>query len=92
MTKPLGYYTGYTPGNKGVLADIQIAYGSNLEGLNPAEKLFLISMISTELCITAATASPVGSDVYNWMPRIREELSFSDREGIIECLIANSRT
>lgn len=91
MTKPLGYYTNYTLETEGVLLDIQQAYGSQLEQLNKAEKLALITAIAGDLaCQYSITDAPYRHQIFEFMPKIHE-LSFSDREGLIECLIAGVR-
>jgi hypothetical protein len=91
MTKPLGYYTNYTPGDTGVLAEFEEAYGSQLEGLNKAEKLAFIGLIALDLCCLASISIPYRSEIYNWMPKIRETLSPEDREALLSALIDSAR-
>lgn len=91
MTKPLGYYTNYTLETDGVLLDIQQAYGANLEGLNKAEKLALITSIAGDLaCQYSITDAPYRNQIFEFMAEIHQ-LPFSDREGLIECLINGVR-
>ncbi|MBW4642936.1 MAG: hypothetical protein KME23_08060 [Goleter apudmare HA4340-LM2] len=91
MTKPLGYYTGYTPGDEGLLAELQEAYGEQLQGLNRSEKLCLITLISADLLILASIETPYCSEVFLWMIRIKEELAIADREGLLSALIDGVR-
>lgn len=92
MTHPLGYYTGYTPGDTGLLAEIQEIYGAKLQGLNRAEKMCLIAMISSDLCCLASTEQLHRGDMFSLMLAIKGQLAISDREGLIRCLIDNVRT
>jgi hypothetical protein len=91
MTKPLGYYTNHTPGQPGVINDFEEAYGSQLQDLSKSEKLAFIALIAQDLCCLASTATPYRSEIFNWMPKIRETLSTDDREGLIEALINSVR-
>ncbi len=90
MTQPLGYYTNYTPGDSGVLDDIQETYGAQLQKLNRTEKLALIVIIASDLCCLGSTDLPYRSEVFNWMAPIKE-LPIHDREGLIQCLISGVR-
>ena len=89
MSKPLGFYTNYTPGDGGLLQDMEESWGSTFEALNNSERLWMLfSLIGT----ITANASP------NYDPgEIREyivpaidrldELSFSDQLGLAQALI-----
>lgn len=91
MAKPLGYYTSNTPPNEGVLAELQDAFGAQLQNLNKAQKLVLIAIIAGDLaCQYSMTDQPYGNQVFNYVSKIRE-LPLSDREGLIECLINGVR-
>lgn len=91
MTKPLGYYTGYTPGDEGLLAELQETYGAQLQGLNRTEKLCLITMIASDLCCLASIETPYRSELFGLMNRIKDELAISDREGLLSALIEGVR-
>jgi hypothetical protein len=91
MTLPLGYYTGFTPGDTSLLAKIQDTYGAQLQGLNKAEKLCLITLISIDLSILASIETPYRNEIYDLASQVRNQLPISDREGLLECLIAGVR-
>ncbi|MEH2085989.1 hypothetical protein [Nostoc sp.] len=91
MTHPVGYYTGYTPGDSGLLAEMQETYGAQLQGLNRADKLCLITLISADLSCLASTEQLHSGDLFSLMLAIKGQLAISDREGLLECLISGVR-
>lgn len=89
MTKPLGYYTSYRLGESPLLQEIQERYGSQLEGIEVREKLYLIQEISRDLSLRASGG--IRSEIHWLQNNIVKNLSPSDKEGMIECLIAQLR-
>lgn len=90
MTKPIGYYTSYTPGDEGLLAEMQEAWGAQLQSLTNFERTWLISQIADNLC--ADFSSKDGDDsarsgVLDVAARIQlDELTVGDQLRLIETL------
>lgn len=91
MTKPLGHYTNYIPGDEGLLTEIQEQYGAQLQNLSRVEKLFLIVTIAADLFCTTPTTVYRGADILELASQIKKELTISDLEGFLECLINGVR-
>lgn len=88
MSKPLGYYTSYIPGDGSVLDKLDDEFGSNLEKLTTKEKLFLIGALGAQLC--ADQSGEVSCPVKSIYPKI-VLMPTGDIEGLIEALIAQVR-
>lgn len=91
MTKPLGYYTSYTPGDDGLLAEMQEAWGSQFESLSNIERTWFIRKIAEnlfgEFC-HAAGEDFVRDGIEKALKRIAdEELSIGDQLRLIEALV-----
>lgn len=86
MTKPIGYYTSYTPGEEGLLADMQEEWGATFEQLNPAEKAWMIYQLGYQLWmeIDDTVGDLVEETINN---RASQELGASDKLGLIEALV-----
>lgn len=89
MTKPFGYYTAYTPEDDSFLESLQQTYGDDFCTLNKKDKLALIAVISTQLCVEQPGLTL--DETYDLGKRINNNLSISDRAGMIEALIAQVR-
>jgi hypothetical protein len=86
MTKPIGYYTSYTPGEPGLLADMQSEWGATFEQLNLAERAWMIYQLGYQLCMEID--EPVGDLVEETINnRATNELSSGDKLGLIEALV-----
>ena len=91
MGQPLGKFTGYTPGDGGLLGDMEQSWGTYFEELTQSEKLWLLSYVT-------AIVTADGSDNYNphdvadsitpVCERLHE-LSFGNQLGLAQFLIAN---
>ncbi|MEA5626609.1 hypothetical protein [Nostoc sp. UHCC 0251] len=88
MSKPLGYYTSYTPGDGSVLDELDDMFGSNLEKLTVKEKWFLIGALGAQLC--ADQPGEVSNAVNAVYPGILL-MTTGDIEGLIEALVAQVR-
>jgi hypothetical protein len=88
MSKPLGYYTAYTPGDGSALDELDDMFGSNLEKLSVKEKLFLIGALGAQLC--ADQSGEVSNVVKSVYPRILL-MTTGNIEGLIEALISQVR-
>jgi hypothetical protein len=62
MSHPVGYYTNYTPGDTGVLDQLQARYGVRLEGIDRTNKLLFRATLATYLVIYPIW-NPEGSSI-----------------------------
>ena len=90
MPKPIGYYTAHTPGDGTFFDELENIYGSTLEKLNRRQKLYLIMAIAAELSSQCLEEDVTVCEISH-IPAKVNELSASDAEGLIECLIAQVR-
>jgi hypothetical protein len=90
MTKPLGYYTSYTPGDGGLLGEIEEAWGSTLEKLRDDEKLWLIGRLANELWQKYPIDEPPRDGVELVADRAPSELSVLNQIGLINALISQT--
>lgn len=85
--KAIGFYTTYTPGDEGLLAEMQETFGAQFQILNNSQRLWMIMCLAE---ISGSEDDPDNEhdeDVKNSIDRF-EELSVSDRIGLMEALIA----
>ncbi len=91
MTKPLGYYTSYTPGDEGLLAEMQEAWGSQFEELTNVERTWMIMKIGENLCADFDETEDDNSlrdGIEKAVERIcSDELSIGDQLRLIEALV-----
>jgi hypothetical protein len=90
MSKPIGYYTNYTPGDEGLLAQMQEAWGAQLQELNNVDRLWMIYKLASELCAEFEEALEIEDltlGVEEVLERSKEELQQSDRLGLIDALV-----
>ncbi len=90
MSKPIGYYTNYTPGSEGLLAQMQEAWGAQLQELNNVDRLWMIYKLASELCAEfeeALEIEDLTEGVEEAVERSKEELQQSDRLGLIDALV-----
>lgn len=89
MSKPLGYYTGYTPGDDSFLERVQEKYGSGFEKISKREKLVILTVLTSHL--GCQLDGDVRSEIFAIATEMRDQLSLSDQAGIMEALIAQIR-
>lgn len=89
MSKPIGYFTGYTLNDGSLLESLQEEYGSTFEGMTKGEKLFLISALAAQLCDQAP--GRCRDEIYVVGHQVNSSLPTHDREGLIEALINQVR-
>jgi len=91
MTKPLGFYTSFTPGDDGLIAEMQEAWGAQFELLNNVERTWMILKIAENLCADFSNEiedDSVREGVETAVKRICEdELSKSDQLGLLDALV-----
>ena len=85
MTKPLGYYTGYTPGDGGVLAKMEEAFGSQLEDLNQTEKAWMLQEIASSI-LEESTEVP-DPQIAVWSEKVCQELCPHNKLGLAIALV-----
>ncbi|MEA5574170.1 hypothetical protein [Calothrix sp. UHCC 0171] len=88
--KPIGYYTNYTPGDEGLLDEMQSAWGAQLQELNNIDRLWMIYKLAEELCAEfeeALEIEDLTEGVEEAVERSNSELQQSDRLGLIEALV-----
>lgn len=89
MSKPLGYYTSYTPGDDSLLGKVQEKYGSSFEKITKREKLVILTVLASH--IGCQLEGDVRSEIFAIAKDMTSELSLSDQAGIVEFLIAQIR-
>lgn len=90
MNKPLSYYTTYTPGDGGLLGEIEQAWGSTFDKLRDDEKLWLIGQLANELWQEYPIEKLPGEGVKLVAHRAPSELSVLNRIGLMNALIAQT--
>lgn len=92
MTKPLGYFTNYTPGDGGLLGEMEEAWGSFFEKLKDNERLWLLARIAHTFWETTEIESEnISDEVEEAALRAVRELQKSDVLGLIEALVNQLR-
>jgi hypothetical protein len=89
MTKPIGYYTSYTPGDDSYLESLQEKYGATFEQMTKREKFYLLGALASQLCVEQS--GETRNEIYELATEANVNLSQSDRAGLIEALIAQLR-
>ncbi|WP_414572714.1 hypothetical protein [Nostoc sp. CCY 9925] len=89
MSKPIGYYTGYTPGDGSYLEELQEKYGSTFEKMSKREKLFLVSTLASHLCV--AEQGETRDEIYILSVDLQSKLPASEQAGLLEALVAQIR-
>ncbi|MBA3920194.1 MAG: hypothetical protein H0X31_00225 [Nostocaceae cyanobacterium] len=89
MSKPIGYFCGYTPGNGGLLGEMESSWGDFFEQLNQSEKFWLLYSICGSLTAEkSAFYNPHDvSDVLVSATERLDELHFTDRLGLAQFII-----
>ena len=91
MGQPLGYFTGYTPGDGGLLSDLSDSWGSYFGELTKSEKLWMLSSVTGMICADKSehyNPHDVSDDIIPACERLGE-LEFGDQLGLAQFLIAN---
>ncbi|MEH1959848.1 MAG: hypothetical protein V7L05_08170 [Nostoc sp.] len=89
MSRPVGHFTSYTPGDGSLLDSLGQQYGSGFEKMTQREKLFLISAIAAQLCDQAP--GRCRDQIYVVGHQINSSLPPGDRAGLVEALINQVR-
>ncbi|MBC1218474.1 hypothetical protein GNF10_17420 [Nostoc sp. UCD121] len=89
MSKPLGYYTAYTPGDDSLLDEVQRKYGSAFEKMSKREKLSILMILASSL--GCQLDGGVRGEIYSIAREMTDQLSLSDQAGIMEAIISQIR-
>ena len=89
MSKPLGYYTGYTPGDDSLLERLQSEYGATFEKISKTEKLVILTALASHL--GCQLEGEVRSEIFAIAKEMTQQLSLSDQTGIMEALVSQIR-
>jgi hypothetical protein len=89
VTKPLGYYTSYTPGDDSFLEKVQEEYGSTFEKMTKREKLSILMILASN--IGAQLDGGVRGEIYAVAREMADQLSLADQTGIMEAIISQVR-
>jgi hypothetical protein len=85
MSKPLGYYTSYTPGDNSLLTSLQEQYGATFEKISKREKLAILTIIASDL--GCEMEGDCREEIFVMSKEITNRLTISDRAGIMQALI-----
>ncbi len=90
--KPLGYYVAHTPGDGGLLEEMQEAWGAQFQQLTNVERLWMIVKLAEDACaeISETDDDDVDESVEQAMTRL-DELSTSSKVGLILALVNQIR-
>jgi hypothetical protein len=89
MSKPIGYYCNYTPGDDGLLGEMEEAWGSYFQALNNSERIWMLSTLTGLMCADKTE----NYDPYDVGDRITDaterfhELSYSDQLGLAAAIL-----
>ncbi|MFN6526935.1 hypothetical protein [Nostoc sp. ChiSLP03a] len=89
MSKPLGYYTAYTPGDNSLLETVQEEYGSTFEKMSKREKLVILTVLASH--IGCQLDGDVRGEIFAIAKDMRDKLSLSDQAGVMEAIISQVR-
>jgi hypothetical protein len=88
--KPLGYYTNYTPGDGGLLGEMERDWGSDFSALSESQRFWLLHLIAQNLFNSHPESDAEfdnDDDVVNALERFDEELSRGDQIGLMSFLL-----
>lgn len=91
MTYPLGYFTDHTPGNGGLLDELEKNYGSTFEKLTRRQKLYLITAIAADLACRSEGDDALLSQVAHVPILVHEQLDQRNTEGFLRFLASQVR-
>jgi len=89
MTKPLGFFCNYTPGDGGLLGEMEASWGSCFEQLNNSERIWMLSTLTGLMCADKTDQYDpyaVGDEITAAYERF-DELDFSNQVALAEALL-----
>lgn len=93
MIKPIGYYTSYTPGEPGLLEELQQQWGATFEKMTRQQKLYLVVALASNLgcqCKDTCQDMSINQEIASTSQQV-QSLTTSDQEGLLAALIAQIR-
>ena len=87
MSKPIGYYTNYTPGSSGLLEDMQEAWGAQFQQLNNSQRLWMIVKLAEDLCASEGEVDSDHDDEVEKAMERMDELTHGDKLGLIDAIV-----
>ncbi|MBW4607341.1 MAG: hypothetical protein KME22_08965 [Hassallia sp. WJT32-NPBG1] len=95
MTKPIGYFcSGAMPGDTGLIAEMQDAWGSTFAALSNTQRLWIIHQTALHLFM----ADPTHCDDREHDDEVEDvterlaEISYSECLGLLEALVSQVKT
>ncbi len=89
--RPLGFYTSYTPGEGGLLQDMEESWGATFEVLTPYQRAYLIAAVSTEIFNQYESEDNENDSEVEEVCERLGELGFGDLLGLMEALINQAK-
>lgn len=89
MSKPLGYYTAYTPGDDSLLGELQDKYGTAFEKISKREKLIILTVLASH--IGCQLDGDCRAEIFAIAKQMTEQLTIADQAGIMEAIIVQVR-
>ena len=89
--KPLGFYTNHTPGDGGLLQDMEESWGSSFEALTPYQRACLIAAVSTQIFTQYDSEDNNNDAEVEEVTERLGELGFGDLLGLMEALINQAK-
>ncbi|MBD2341647.1 hypothetical protein H6G64_32415 [Calothrix sp. FACHB-156] len=94
VSKPIGYYTSYTPGKSGLLENLQQQWGATFEKMTRQQKLYLVVGLALNLSSQyqdTCQDTSINQEIASIPQQVVKHLSTSDQEGLLEALVAQIR-
>jgi len=85
MSKPIGYWTNFTPGDGSLLSDMEQTWGSSFGSLNESQRAWLILQLANQLYMDAEGS--LGNDFEPLSNRMRTEIDNHNKLGLIQALV-----
>ena len=89
MSKPIGYYTNFTPGEETLLATLQDNYGAAFEKISKREKLVVLTALASH--IGCQLEGDCREEIFTIAKQMIEQLTIDDLTGIMEAIIVQIR-
>jgi hypothetical protein len=89
--QPIGFYTSYTPGEGGLLQDMEESWGSTFEVLTPYQRVYLLAALSTEIFSQYELENNENDSEVEEVCERLGELGFGDLLGLMEALINQAK-
>ncbi|QKQ75671.1 hypothetical protein [Nostoc sp. TCL240-02] len=85
MAKPIGYWTTFQPGDQSLLSQMEGAWGSHFEGLNEAERVWMVYQLASQLLLDAEGS--VSDTVQQVIQHTKTGVDNLNKLGLMQALI-----